>query len=71
MVIDQTTDAKNGFVRWMDVMEITKHQAATLLGKSIRTVEMYEAGTLTPPHDLRLLMDALAEGYHPRLWPLK
>jgi hypothetical protein len=71
MVLDQETVAANGFVRWMDVMEITKHRAAQLLGKAVRTIEMYEAGQLDPPEDTRRLMDALAEGYNPRPWPLK
>ena len=62
------SDAQNGFVRWLDVMEFTTEQAAELLGKSPRMVQYYEMGRV-PPVDTRKLMTAIWEGFAPRPWP--
>ena len=59
----------NGFVRWLDELELTKEQAAKLLGKTVRAIENYERGVVVPPLDTRMLMDAIAQGYKPRPWP--
>lgn len=60
---------RNNFVRWLDEMEITRERAALLLGKSVRSIYCYEAGTTRPPRDTRLLMQAIADGFKPVPWP--
>ncbi len=60
--------AQNGFLRWLDVMELTTEKAAELLGKSPRMVKYYEMGRV-PPIDTRKLMTALWQGFQPQAWP--
>lgn len=64
------TETKNGFVRWLEVMDITKAEAALLFGKTVRALDNYERGIIDPPQDLRMLMAAMAEGYKPKPWPI-
>lgn len=61
----------NAFRRWRDRVGLDNLKgASSLLGKSIRMVEYYEAGRHIPL-DTRLLMMAIAEGFESRPWPEK
>lgn len=66
-------DRKSLFETWMlamsdDDQPIRKDKAAALLRKSVRSIELYLAGTVVPPADTLLLMSAYAAGYRPKAW---
>ena len=60
---------KNGFERWLEKLDISRAEAALLLGKSVRAIRLYETGKIVPPRDTRMLMTVLADGVRPKPWP--
>lgn len=75
--MNEAAQSPIGFVRWLDRMadelgidSVSLDRAAVLLGKSIRSVTYYAAGTIKPCRTTRMLMTLLAEGGNPRSpWP--
>ncbi len=61
--------SKNGFERWLDQLDISREEAALLLGKIVRAIRLYERGKVVPPLDTRMLMTVIADGGRPKPWP--
>lgn len=49
---------KNGFVSWLNAMELDLDGAAKLLGRTRRCMKLYEEGRQKPPYVVRLAMAA-------------
>jgi len=61
--------SENGFVRWLDAMDLDLDGGAKHLGRTRRCVQLYLQGKQKPPLAVRYLMGALFEGWRPRPWP--
>ena len=57
------------FAKWLAELNIGNHEAASLLGKTVRAIEYYKAGKVKPPVDTRKLMTIIREGQRPSPWP--
>jgi hypothetical protein len=56
----------NLFTQWLDEMELSRAQAAVLLGKTERAVGYYETGERPLSLTVLYLMEALSKGFRPR-----
>jgi hypothetical protein len=61
-------NSENDFQRWLGKLGIDRTEAS-LLGKTVRAIRLYESSKIVAPLDIRMLMTVMADGLRPKPWP--